>query len=126
MTGVQTCALPILKVNARGDAVGHGKEIVAGRNQIMDQIYQVSTDTYSPNSPSAMAERQAIIEAANIQKLSELANNLTVPVTQDSGTTTTPAARGSLASSVAKPVTVTQEAMPNPKEQKKSQGPGRI
>ena len=39
---------------------------------------------------------------------------------------TQPAARGSLASSVAKTVTVSQEPLPNPKDVKKSNGPSRI
>ena len=117
-----------MKVNARGDLLGSGNQIAVGRNQLMDQVYNVPSGSYSPNSPEEVARRQALIEASNAQKLAELSNNLTVPVTPTSTDTASvqPATRGSLASSVAKPATVTQEPMPTPKEQKKSQGPGRI
>lgn len=129
LTNETAVAVGNMRVNARGDILGAGNQVVTGRNQIMDQIYAVPDTGYSPNSPESSARRQALIEASNAQKLAELSNNLTVPVTPttDSEPATPPSTtRGSLASSVAKPTTVTQEPMPSPKEQKKSNGPGRI
>ena len=121
-----------MKVNARGDAIGAGGQIAAGRNQIMDQVYAVKPDNgYSPNDPERYAERKAAIQAATAKELSELANNLVVPIVptdsklQVPATTTETAARGSLASSIAKPTTVVQEALPNSKLKKPS-GPSRI
>ena len=128
LTNEAAVAVGNMRVNARGDLLGSGKQVVTGRNAIMDQLYSIPDAGYSPNSPENTARRQALIEASNAQKLAELSNNLTVPVTPTATDTepATPAARGSLASSVAKPTTVTQEPMPSPKEQKKSNGPGRI
>jgi hypothetical protein len=117
-----------MKVNARGDLLGAGAQVVAGRNQVMDRVYAVEDSGYSPMDPAAVAARQAVMEASNAQQLSDLTNNLIVaPTTENTtATDTVPAARGSLASSVAKPTTVTQEAMPTPSQQKKSNGPSRI
>lgn len=118
-----------MKVNARGDILSPGNRVATSRNQLMDQVYAVSAGDngggYSPNDPASYMENQAIMEAGNAQKLNDLVNNLTVPVTpnQDTATTPVPAARGSLANSVAKPATVTQEPMPKPG---KTNGPSRI
>lgn len=118
-----------MKVNARGDILSPGNRIGTSRNQLMDQVYAVNPGNsgggYSPNDPASFVENQAIMEAGNAQKLSELVNNLTVPVTpsQEDATTPVPAARGSLANSVAKPATVTQQPMAKPG---KSSGPTRI
>lgn len=116
-----------MRVNARGDLLGAGAQVVAGRNQVMDRVYAVEDGGYSPNDPVAVAQRQAMMEASNAQQLTDLANNLIVPTTNsDTQPATAPAARGSLASSIAKPTTVTQEPLVLPSQQKKSNGPSRI
>jgi hypothetical protein len=114
-----------MRVNARGDQLGVGSQIAQGRNQLMDQVYAVPDAGYSPNDPVVYAERQTIMEASNAKELIDLANNLTVNITTETETTA-PAARGSLADSIAKTTTVTQEPLPDPKQQKKSNGPSRI
>ena len=124
----ETIAVGNMRVNARGDVLGAGSTVVAGRNQLMDQVYAVPESGYSPNDPASYAQRQAVIEASNAKQLTELVDNLTVPITPTTTTTDTPApaARGSLADSIAKTTTVTQEPLPTPKEQAKSNGPTRI
>ena len=123
----ETIAVGNMRVNARGDALGVGSNVVAGRNQIMDQVYAVPESGYSLDEPANYAQRQAVMEASNAKQLAELVDNLTVPITP---TTTAdapaPAARGNLADSIAKTTTVTQEPLPTPKEQAKSNGPTRI
>lgn len=118
-----------MKVNARGDAIGPGGQIAAGRNQIMDKVYAIEPDNgYSPNDPAVFAERKAVLQAATAKELSDLTNTLVVPaetVTEAPVPESKPAVRGSLASSVAKPATVVQEPMENPKL-KKPAGPSRI
>lgn len=112
-----------MKVNARGDLLGAGGQVIAGRNAVMDRVYAVSDDGYSPNS----ADNQFIVEASGPKDLADLVNNSIVPILQDTeAEVVTPAARGSLADSVAKQTTVTQEPLPNPKDVKKSNGPSRI
>jgi len=119
-----------MKVNARGDKIGPGGEITKKRNAIMDEAYAVDAfPPYSPNDPSTFKQQQDSIQAVKAKELNELANNLvpTVP-TQEAVIAPAPTApaRGSLAGSVAKTVAVNQEPAPNPKEQKKANGPVRI
>jgi hypothetical protein len=115
-----------MRVNARGDAIGPGGKVAAGRNQIMDQVYAVPSGGYSPNDPANYTEQQNIIEASSAQDLANLANNLVVnkPV-DDQPAAVVPEARGSLASSVAKTTTVVQEPIVDPRI-KKPTGPSRI
>jgi hypothetical protein len=112
-----------MRVNARGDLLGAGGAVAQGRNTIMDQVYAVEPAPYSPNDPSAHDERQSLIENNKAKELHDLATTL-VNTNPEPEVPANPApARGSLASSIAKPVTVTQEAMPDPR---KSKGPSRI
>ena len=114
-----------MRVNARGDLLGAGAKVAEGRNAVMDRVYAVESAPYSPNDPAAYAERLALIENSKAKELHDLASNL-VNITSEPAVTDTPPVapvRGSLASSIAKPVTVTQEAMPDPRKPK---GPSRI
>lgn len=122
-----------MKVNARGDKLGPGGQIIAGRNQVMDRVYNVdnrpSGGGYSPNDPAVFAEQQALVESSRAQELHNLATSLVrtapaEPAVEDQ--IQEPAARGSLASSVAKTATVTQEPMPDPRTSSESTGPSRI
>lgn len=117
-----------MKVNARGDKLGAGGKVIAGRNQVMDRVYAVEpvAGGYSPNDPQTFADNQMAVEAGRAKQLHDLATNLvnngSIEPTEPAETTPAPA-RGSLASSVAKTTTVVQEPLPNPKEPK---GPSRI
>ena len=123
-----TRAVGNMRVNARGDLLDKTGQVAAGRNQIMDQVYSVSPG-YSPTSPENFSEQQAMVEASKAQELHNLANNLTTPGPietvdpESTDTPTAPAARGSLAGSVAKTVSVNQQPIPDPR---KSKGPSRI
>ena len=121
-----------MKVNARGDKLGPGGQVVAGRNQVMDQVYAVNpaparrTGGYSPNDPEVYAQQQSLIESNRAKELHDLATNLVQPTSiepVESAEPQVPATRGSLASSVAKTTVVKQEPLPNPKT---SNGPTRI
>lgn len=125
LTNEQAIAVGNMKVNARGDKLGAGGQVVAGRNQLMDQAYAVPTGGYSPNEPEVAAARDDLEAKSKAQQLFDLGNNLTQTITEEEPTTPAqPAARGSLASAVAKTVTVTQEPLPKPV--KKPTGPTRI
>ena len=124
----QTIAIGNMKVNARGDKLGAGGQVVAGRNQVMDQAYAVAAgpaSTYSPNDPDTFAAREARAQQNQAEALFNLSNNLaqaideTAPVEEPA----VPAARGSLASSLAKPATVVQQPLPRPN---KKNGPTRL
>jgi hypothetical protein len=118
-----------MKVNARGDRLGGGGKVIAGRNQVMDQVYAVNpaparrTGGYSPNDPEVYAQQQSLVESNRAKELHDLATNLVQPTSIEPVEAAEPAARGSLASSVAKTAVVKQEPMPNPKT---SNGPTRI
>lgn len=118
-----------MRVNARGDAIGANGQIAATRNQIMDRVYAIedASDGYSPNDAKTFQQRQQTVEASKAKELSDLANNLVVPSTTQEPAAetipTTPAARGSLASAIAKTTAVTQEPMVDPRKPK---GPSRI
>ena len=121
-----TTAVGNMRVNARGDLIGAGGQIAQGRNQIMDKVYGVPEPMYSPNDASVRAEQKAMIEASKAKELHDLANNLSVPSSPEAivpETPATPAARGSLAGSVAKPVSVSQAPLADPRKPK---GPSRI
>jgi hypothetical protein len=116
-----------MRVNARGDILGSGGQIAQGRNAVMDRAYAVESAPYSPNEPATHAQRQTAIQASSAKDLHDLANNLITPITNpeppiNQDTDAAPA-RGSLASSVAKSVTVTQEPLQDPRKPK---GPSRI
>ena len=131
LSNESTIAVSNIKVNARGDALGPGGSVSAGRNQIMDQVYMVEATPeppYSPNSPETIAAMQAIQDATSAKKLHDLASSLIPsgspqePLADGS----TPAVRGALASAVAKTVSVNQGPSPTPQEQRRAQGPKRI
>jgi hypothetical protein len=117
-----------MRVNARGDLLGAGKQVAAGRNQIMDRIYAVAdapSTGYSPNDPEVRAQKRAAEEDKN-KALHDLANSLvdtTPPTAEPEVADTAKPARGSLASSVAKTTSVNQGPLPDPRKPK---GPSRI
>lgn len=129
LSNEEVIAVGNMKVNARGDKLGANGQIEMGRNQIMDQIYAVE-EGYSPNDPTNFNELRANMDASKAKELHELANNLVtqgpVETAVPEGLAPTAPARGSLASSVAKTVSVTQKPEPSPAEQKKANGPARI
>jgi len=112
-----------MRVNARGDKLGAGGQVVAGRNQIMDQAYAVPSGGYSPNAPEVFAEREQQAAKSQAEQLFNLTNNLVETDTAEAPVADTTATRGSLASSIAKTVSVTQEPIPRPN---KKTGPSRI
>jgi hypothetical protein len=108
-----------MRVNARGDLIGAGGQVTAGRNQLMDKVYAVPEAMYSPNSATSLADQN------KVRELHELATTLAKPAPVEpvvDENASTPA-RGSLASSVAKKVSVTQETLPDTRPGK---GPSRI
>jgi Flp pilus assembly protein TadG len=120
-----------MKVNARGDLLGAGGQITAGRNEIMDRVYAVASapdEGYSPNDPGIVSQKQEA--ETRSQALHNLANGLieattAEPIVDDTKPVdaTVAPARGSLASSIAKKAVVTQTPTPDPRKPK---GPSRI
>ena len=129
----KTIAVGNMKVNARGDQLGAGGQVIKGRNQVADQQYRL-------NDPIAHAQR--VHETQQNQRRSGAATGQgqaqpqpvepPIPEVDPNGVSfdppelveTAPPMRGSLADSIAKQVTVTQELLdPHPNRPK---GPQRI
>jgi hypothetical protein len=124
-----TIAVGNMKINARGDKLGAGGQVVAGRNQVMDQIYAVPDAGFSPNDPKETIKQQEIMDNNKAKELHDLVNSLSVPASSAepaASEQSTPQPRGALASSIAKTVSVEQKPLPKPIEQRKAKGPSRI
>lgn len=122
-----TVAVGNMRVNARGDLLGPGGQVAQGRNQVMDQVYAVEPPPYEATAAAP------VVQASRGKDLVDLTNNLVVPtptaeveetVNEDDTPEVVPAARGSLANSLAKETGVLQEPLPRPT--KKSNGPQRF
>ena len=56
LSNEETIAVGNMKVNARGDELGFGGQIVKPRNQIMDEYYKLNTPTVSNGTRNARTE----------------------------------------------------------------------
>ena len=88
-----TTAVGNMKVNARGDKLGPGGQVIAGRNQVMDSVYSVAPRSggYSPDNVAVVAAVKPVADVVEDDPADEAPVKNTAPKT-----------RGSLASSVAK------------------------
>jgi hypothetical protein len=122
-----TIAVGNMKVNARGDELGAGGKVIAGKNQLADQAYNVpSPPAYSASAPVSQPTAQPQAPASNPAKLNNMIENLTNPafIPEAPDMPVQPSARGSLADSVAKTTALNQEIL-KPLN-KKPNGPSRI
>lgn len=65
-----------MKVNARGDELGFGGEIVRTRNQIMNDYYRLNTPTVTTTNPIVADESIIATAAAAIEETSTLRGSL--------------------------------------------------
>lgn len=130
----KTIAVGNMKVNARGDQLGAGGQVVQTRNQVADQQYRVNSSATHQQRVAEVRQTQIQAGAANAQGQATVTP--VVPDVDPSGVSfdppdvdqvpvsTEPQMRGSLADSIAKQATVTQELLdPN---MHKPKGPQRI
>ncbi len=109
----RTIAVGNMKVNARGDQLGQGGQIVQTRNQAMNQQYKI----HSPSTSDIMAQ-------ADVPNLAPDGSSFDPPEDQEIIKPVEPKLRGTLADSIAKQATVTQETL-DP-DMYKQKGPKRI
>jgi len=108
----KTIAVGNMKVNARGDQLGQGGKIVAGRNEVMNQQYKLQTPMISDNPPTHnVAPDGESFDPPDMPKAEEIK-----PLE--------PKLRGTLADSIAKQTTVEQKLLD--KDMHKPKGPQRI
>jgi hypothetical protein len=134
----KTIAIGNMRVNAAGDQLGSGGAVVRGRNQAMDQQYQINNRSHDQRAfHTEQAQARQGAPAAQGQAVPQPPNPAAaIPEVDPSGVAFDPPAesatdphaepqlRGSLADSIAKSVTVTQELLdPRPTAPK---GPQRI
>lgn len=113
----KTIAVGNMKVNARGDQLGQGGEIVATRNQLMNQQYKIHGTVISDKMPVP----QQVVE--NVAPDGE---SFDPPGFEEVVKPVEPKLRGSLADSIAKQTTVEQKPMDNPLTRDDNSGPQRI
>jgi hypothetical protein len=56
LSNEETIAVGNMKVNARGDELGAGGQVVRTRNQIMNDYYRLNTPTVGMTAPPVVAE----------------------------------------------------------------------
>jgi hypothetical protein len=124
----ETIAVGNMKVNARGDQLGMGGQITQSRNQTMNQHYKIQTASAEDETVRRVQEEQRRAGARITQ--GDVGSKPPEPEVDPSGVSfdpvpePTPTMRGSLADSIAKQVTVSQELLdPKPNAPK---GPQRI
>ena len=110
----KTIAVGNMKVNARGDQLGQGGEIIATRNQVMNQQYKIHGTVISDNMPMPTPINNAAPDGESFDP----------PEYEESIKPVEPKLRGSLADSIAKQTTVEQTLMD--KDMHKPKGPQRI
>ena len=107
----KTIAVGNMKVNARGDQLGQGGEIIATRNQVMNQQYKIQ-GTVIGNKPPM------------VDNVAPDGESFDPPGFEETIKPVEPKLRGNLADSIAKQTTVEQHTLdPN---MHKPKGPQRI
>ena len=107
----KTIAVGNMKVNARGDSLGRGGQVIEGRNQVMAKQYSRTHSPYATDSVQNVAP-----DGESFDPPEEIVNKEIQPLE--------PKLRGSLADSIAKQTTITQETL-DP-DMYKPKGPQRI
>jgi cell division septation protein DedD len=130
----ESIAVGNMKVNARGDKLGAGGTIAETRNQTQDSYYRLNT----PMPVEIAHEEQQQIVNQQVRSGARMSQGTPMPetvveqpVVEEISPEVTPATvedpvpvlRGSLAASLAAPVTVKQQLIPDPR---KPTGPTRL
>lgn len=97
----KTIAVGNMKVNARGDQLGQGGQVVATRNQVMNQQYKIHGTVVSDNMPMPQ----------QVNNLAPDGESFDPPGFEETIKPVEPKLRGSLADSIAKQKTVEQKLM---------------
>ena len=128
----ETIAVGNMKVNARGDKLGHGGRIIETRNQTQDAYNKLSTPVPMEINPQQIIDQQIKLGATVVQgaplpeprpepEPSAIEETTVEPVS--TRTDPVPQMRGSLAAAVAAPTVHKQELIKDPR---KPTGPTRI
>jgi len=97
----ETIAVGNMRVNARGDELGHGGRVIKTRNQVMDEYYKLNTPTITDTPRSEIPKpplEEDVVPAAKPTVLSTPVINSPPPGTRSEDNEL----RGSLASTIAK------------------------
>lgn len=110
-----TIAVGNMKVNARGDQLGPGGRVEAGKNQVMQEYYKLNTPVAVDAAPTPSVKKQKDL----VDDWTEPTVDSTAENTEETASPKKPVLRGSLADSVAK-------GLPPEKAVPKKSGPSRI
>jgi len=92
----ETIAIGNMRVNARGDELGHGGRVIKTRNQVMDEYYKLNTPTITDTPRLEIPKPPLEEDAVPAAKLATPVINAAPTRPDDTEL------RGSLASTVAK------------------------
>jgi hypothetical protein len=76
LSNEETIAVGNMKVNARGDELGAGGQVVRTRNQIMNDYYRLNTPTVDSATPPVVAEEDMFPPAVPATSPSTLRGSL--------------------------------------------------
>jgi len=76
LSNEETIAVGNMKVNARGDELGAGGQVVRTRNQIMNDYYRLNTPTVDSTTPPVVAEEDMFPPAVPTTSPSTLRGSL--------------------------------------------------
>ena len=65
LSNEETIAVGNMKVNARGDELGAGGQVVRSRNQVMNDYYRLNTPTVGSSTPPVVAEEDVFPAAVS-------------------------------------------------------------
>jgi hypothetical protein len=112
----RTIAVGNMKVNARGDQLGHNGQIIATRNEVMNQQYKIQGTVVGGNKP-----------ITRIENVAPDGESFDPPDFEEDIKPIEPKLRGNLADSIAKQTTVDQKTLdPNMHKNNGNKGPQRI
>jgi len=116
-----------MKVNAKGEQLGPGGVPETSRQQAVNDYYNLHTPVVGGRAPAQKQRPQVEADPLppSADPLIDEQDEIEIDKTADT-TTEAPKMRGSLADSVAKTATVTQELLKTPKQKLKDNGPSRI
>ena len=111
----KTIAVGNMKVNARGDQLGQGGQVIATRNELMNQQYKIQGKVVSENMPMPQ----------QVQNVAPDGESFDPPDFEETIKPVEPKLRGTLADSIAKQTTVEQKLI-TPSNNNPDSGPQRI
>ena len=122
----QTIAVGNMKVNARGDQLGQGGQVVATRNELMNNQYKIKGRVVGENIPMPQQAKQPEAKQPEVVNNAPDGESFDPPGFEEVIKPVEQKLRGSLADSIAKQATVEQTTLDPNFNKPTNNGPQRI